>query len=76
MSDRLRIRIAGMAGTSWLDKKDRMDHDMADSFDFHVHNSGLREAAVQELVSSNISYVHHLDRFVELRGGMDDHNNR
>ena len=58
-----------------MDKKNSMDFDLADSFDLHVHQSGLREATIQKLVSNNVPYVHHLDRIVELRGRMDDHYN-
>lgn len=73
---RLRVRAVGLAGTSWMDKKNCLDFDLADSFDFHVYDTGLREAPIQELVSGHVSDVHHLDRIIELRSGMDDYYNR
>lgn len=73
---RLRVRAAGLAGASWMDKKNSLDFDLADSFDFHVHHTGLREASIQELVPGHVSHVHHLDWIFELRCRMDDHYNR
>ena len=73
--NRLWIRIIGLADTSWVDKKNSMDYDLADSFNFHVYYSGLWKATIQELVSDNVPYVHHLDWIVELCGRMDDHYN-
>lgn len=59
-----------------MDKENSMDYDVADTFGFHVHDTRLWEAAVQELVSHNLSHVYNLDWIFELRGRMDDHYNR
>lgn len=62
MCDRLRVRTLGVAGTRWMVKEDRLDHDMAYSPSIHVHNSRLRETPIQELVPRDISNVHYMDR--------------
>lgn len=75
-SSRVRIRAAGVAGEGWLDQKDSMDTDLADSSRLHVHDSRLRETEIQKLVSGHIPHVHNMDRVAELRRRLDDHHNR
>lgn len=72
MCCRIQVRAAGLAVTRGLDKKVHVDTDMADTPDIHVHNTGLREAPLQEVVSIDLSHVHRLDRLPELRCSMDD----
>lgn len=38
------------------------------------YHSRLRETALQQMVSADVSHVHHLDWLAVLPGGLDDYN--
>lgn len=73
---RLRVRVIGLAGTSGMDKENGLDHNMANTSDIHVYDTGLRKTTIQKLVSGYISHVYHLDWIFKLRCRLDDYNNR